>query len=67
MKAYKLEIIVIDFELYGANGIIHELDNIRNLCVDVISTQEADIGDWHDRHPLNLSSTTDQEKLNYFN
>ena len=66
MKAYKLEIIVIDFQNYGPDEIIHSLDCLRNFNVDVVSTREADIGEWDDSHPLNLTSTSSQEKLVYF-
>lgn len=61
MKAYKLEVLIIDFDNVGKEGIIDELQNANypNDCIapDVLTVKEADIGEWHDDHPLNKRST----------
>lgn len=58
MKAYKLEVCVIDMDGLGPDGIKAELENTRfaNDCINpqVMGIVEADIGEWHDGHPLNL-------------
>lgn len=57
MKAYKVELLVVDFDQCGAEGIegIIENANYPNDCIspNVLSIKEADIGEWHDNHPLN--------------
>ena len=65
MKAYKLEILIIDFDGLGSKGIIEELENTRfaNDCINpkVMDIEERDIGEWHDEHPLNSSLLTKEE------
>lgn len=65
MKAYKLEILIIDFDGLGSKGIIEELENTRfaNDCIDpkVMDIEERDIGEWHDEHPLNSSLLAGKE------
>jgi hypothetical protein len=65
MKAYKLEILIIDFDGLGSKGIIEELENTRfaNDCIDpkVMDIEERDIGEWHDEHPLNPSISAEEE------
>jgi hypothetical protein len=65
MKAYKIEILVIDFDNLGETGIKQELDNARfpNDCIslDVKSITVKDIGEWTDEHPLNKLATCDAE------
>jgi len=65
MKAYKVELIIIDYEEIGPD-ITWELENLEYARADIISVQEADIGEWSDDHPLNLGSTTNEDKLKYF-
>jgi len=61
MKVYKVELMVIDFENMGAEGIEEELKNTRyaNHCMSptVMSIEGRDIGEWTDDHPLNMYST----------
>jgi len=56
MKAYKLEILVIDFDQVG-DDIKSIIEDARypNHCIspDVMSIQSVDIGEWSDDHPLN--------------
>lgn len=66
MKAYKIELIVVDFEDYGAEACAQELLSCKYICPSLLSLVEADIGEWDDDHPLNLNKTTVEEKLAYF-
>lgn len=65
MKAYRVEILVIDFDGLGQDGVRTEIKNARypNRCIspDVKAIEEHDIGDWSDDHPLNNRSTADAE------
>ncbi len=65
MKAYKIELLVIDFDGLGEEGIKTELENTEfaNHCMSpqLKSIKGVDIGDWHDKHPLNLISACEQE------
>ena len=69
MKAYKLEILVIDFDECGESiaGYI-ENANYPNDCVtpQILSIKEADIGEWSDDHPLNSNKTRDAAVKKYF-
>lgn len=65
MKAYKIEILVIDFDDIGKDGIIEEIETARyaNDCISLLikSVVEKDIGEWTDDHPLNKKSTSQAE------
>lgn len=78
MKAYKVELLIVDHDELGPDEIVVTLENTKypNWCIDpiVLTTEEADIGDWEDTHPLNYStglrSNTekffkDAKKVNY--
>lgn len=58
MKAYKVEVLVIDHDGIGAEDIRYHLEETRypNRCMGpkVMQVTEVDIGEWHDEHPLNL-------------
>ena len=64
MKAYKLEILVVDFDELEREGIREAIANARfpNDCLslEVKSIVEKDIGEWCDEHPLNSYDTADQ-------
>jgi len=57
MKAYRLEVLIIDHDDVGPDGIVAVIENTRypNRCIDPIveGVAVADIGEWHDDHPLN--------------
>ena len=57
MKAYKIELLIVDRDQCGAEEITNVLENERypNHCIspDVMKVTEVDIGEWHDKHPLN--------------
>lgn len=60
MKAIKIEIVVRDHENYGAKEISRILSSCRDIHATVISTQEKDIGEWYDEHPMNITATAVQ-------
>lgn len=66
MKAYKVEIIVVDHGGHGPEELKTNLEQMRYYSPDVIGIMEADIDEWYDQHPLNLRSTPLEEKLLYF-
>ena len=57
MKAYKFEVLVIDFDQLGGDEIAQTIQdaNYPNDCISpsVESIEERDIGEWTDDHPLN--------------
>lgn len=69
MNAYKVELLIIDFDELGREGIEEEIKNTRfaNDCIypSVMNIVERDVGDWDDDHPLNQTETqkTHYEKL----
>lgn len=67
MKAYKLEVLILDFDKLGEEGIVTELENAfyPNGCItlNVLKTEEYDIGEWDDNHPLNKRDTNKEAYL----
>ena len=69
MNAYKVELLVVDFDDLGADGLKGILENSRyvNHCMrpEVMSIEERDIGEWYDDHPLNKvdKSNTEYNRL----
>ena len=57
MKAYKLEVLVIDFEKLGSEEVKLCIENEKYMNPSVLSIDEIDIGDWSDDHPLNKNTT----------
>ena len=70
MKAYKIEILVIDNENIGSDDIKETIENVSfpNHCLvlKVKNIIEKDIGEWHDNHPLNKKATCDNEYKKLF-
>lgn len=70
MKAYKLEVLIIDFEDVGESDIKGLIENTKypNWCIspDVKNIVSADIGEWDDNHPLNKRETCDIEYKRLF-
>lgn len=70
MKAYKLEILVIDFDDIGADGAAQEIESAcyGNHCISpvVMSVVSRDIGEWNDEHPLNNFETRRAEYVRLF-
>lgn len=65
MKAYKVELLIVDQDELGPEDIVSELENTKyaNHCISprVKKITEKDIGEWSDNHPLNKHSTRDEE------
>lgn len=65
MKAYRIELLVIDFDGLGPNGVRSAIENTRyaNHCISpsVMAVDERDIGEWSDDNPLNKHSTAAAE------
>lgn len=70
MKAYKLEILIIDHDELGMEGIKGEIENTNyaNDCISpyVMNMVEKDKGEWSDEHPLNLCHTWKKEYQELF-
>lgn len=70
MKAYKLEILVIDHDHLGEGEIRSVLENTKypNYCINpqVMRVDEREIGEWHDDHPLNNRDKVQQSYLDTF-
>ena len=70
MKAYKVELLIIDHDELGADGIKDVIENVKypNYCIapDVKNIECVDIGEWDDDHPLNKFSTCDEEYKRLF-
>ena len=57
MKAYRVELLIIDHDHLGAKEISLVLENVDCLAPSVMAIQEREIGNWSDDHPLNRRST----------
>ena len=61
MRAYVLQVLVIDHDELGPAEIKAVMENNRypNHCMDpqVLASVEHDIGEWSDAHPLNQVGT----------
>lgn len=70
MKAYKVELLIIDHDGLGEDEIKEVIENTKypNYCInpEVKKITSADIGEWDDDHPLNKKSTSEQEYLRLF-
>ena len=70
MKAYRVELLVLDFDDIGKDGIMEEIENTRygNHCISpsVMEIDCRDIGEWHDGHPLNRTETQMIEYRRWF-
>ncbi len=57
MKAYKIELIVVDHEDFGEEEIVSVIEdsceNWGGIGVMVNKVTSAEIGEWSDDHPLN--------------
>jgi len=65
MKAYKVELLIIDFDQIGEEEIRYQIEDTKysNHCISpqVKKIEERDIGEWYDDHPLNSSILADEE------
>lgn len=57
MKAYKITVLVLDFDEVGEDEIGEMIESARYpnhaISPSVISTEQADIGEWEDGHVFN--------------
>jgi hypothetical protein len=58
--AYKIEILVIDFENMPVSEIEFLIENVKYLYPKVMSIQSEKILDWTDEHPLNHIDTSEK-------
>lgn len=70
MKAYKVELLIIDHDEVGKEQIVEIIENTKypNWCIspDVKNIEERDIGEWADDHPLNLREKCEEEYQKLF-
>jgi len=70
MNAYRVEILVIDFDQCGPEEIKSVITNARypNRCISpqVMGIDERDIGEWDDDHPMNKRDTAAQHYRKIF-
>jgi len=70
MKAYRIELLIIDFDELGDKEIKEVLENTKypNWCIspNVMKITEKDIGEWDDDHPLNNTETMDKAYVELF-
>lgn len=63
-NVYKVELLVVDFDGIGADGVRQELENAHygNRCIrpQVMSTETRQVV-WDDSHPLNRTDTAEAE------
>lgn len=57
MKMHKLEVYVMDHEGYGPDSYKIAIENMRDLSMQVKAVETAEIGEWHDKHELNMTDT----------
>lgn len=65
MKAYKVEILIVNFDGLTPQEISDVIENTRypNRCIrpEVMNVEERDIGEWSDDHPFNNPELTREE------
>jgi len=70
MQAHIVILKIIDHDEIGADEIKDVIENVHypNHCIspDVVSIKTAEIGEWHDDHPLNFTESADTEWLKLF-
>ena len=69
MKAFKIELLVLDFDGLGEDGVRDALESAHypNHCIspNVKAVQAREV-EWSDEHPLNKRSTADAEYRRLF-
>ena len=70
MKAYKVTLLIIDFDGLGDSEITNVIANTHypNHCINplVRNIVSRDIGEWSDDHPLNRGDTVESEYKRLF-
>ena len=63
MKAYKVELLIIDHSNMSKDDIKNTIENTKypNWCIypEVKKIESRNIGEWHNNHPLNLKTDSD--------
>lgn len=67
MKAYKVELLVIDVDNIGEREITQLIENTKYIYPKVKDIKCVDIGEWSDTHPLNKRDTCEGEYKRLFN
>ena len=71
MKAYKIEILIIDHDQLWAEEIKEVIENQKypNYCISprIMDIQSSDLGEWDDSHPLNNINKMKDEYMKIFN
>ena len=71
MKAYKVELLIVDFDEVGPEFITVHIENAHypNRCMapHVMRIRGQEIGEWTDEHPLNKYTTMHQAYNELFN
>ena len=70
MKIHKIELLVLDFDDIGIDGVVDIIENQRypNHCIspDVMFSESRDVGEGSDDHPLNKFHTRLKEYSRLF-
>jgi hypothetical protein len=71
MKAYKIELLIVDHDEVGEEDMVTLIEDARypNHCLSpyVMKIQSRDIGEWSDDHPLNMKDGMKKEFNRLFN
>jgi hypothetical protein len=65
MKAYKIELFVMDFENLGDDEVTRIIESSKYINAEVISFKTAEV-EWEDDHPLNSHNTFTEAYNNLF-
>ena len=65
-KAFRVEIVVVDHENYGLECFKDNLRNMEFYIPKITKSEEADIGEWSDEHPLNYRNVSKEVVDGYF-
>jgi hypothetical protein len=70
MKAYKVELLILDFDELGLESVSDTIENVRypNDCIapSVMSIEGREIGEWSDDNPLNRRDLMQEEYQRLF-
>jgi hypothetical protein len=60
MKAYKIEIVCLDFDNSELGDILSGLNSSDGVLTIIVSAKSTEIGEFEDDHPLNNDSESKQ-------
>jgi hypothetical protein len=66
MKAYRVVLLVLDFEDPGKKELKALIEMARHVEPSVVSMAEAEIGEWDDDNPLKHEDTREAEMKRLF-